>query len=346
MGTSLREIIKHLLDSMDERKQLHSLDQNTQQMLDEAIERVVDGTDKRIQAVSGYKRKLYKSILSSLEYADQIIKQIPHAVDLNSRHFVTDPYIRALFPTLGGLKKIFRQSSELHDYFSETEHRDSAEICALLCMRREEQTVLGMELRGEQVRKDVKQTRVMFADHRIYSPAESEEYARQELKCCIFEGLVNNALDKISELRARRHQLELDQQRLNARLRQNRRGLSEQDDMQYIANDGVMLRTEELKLEEIEEQLDEIGYVSPEVCLEVVNDILSNPQDFVSFNQISINLDREGIKRVESESSSSISNLEFSEVRIKGQPPRVVTLANIKREELEAPVPVSYDIVI
>ncbi len=315
-------------------------------MLDIALERVIEGTDKRIQAVPGYKRKLYKSILKSLEYADDIISHIPHAVDLNSRHFVTDPYIRALFPTLGGLKKIFRQSSELHDYFSETEHHDCSESCALLCMRREEQTIIGMELSGEQVRKDVKQTRVTFADHKIYSPAESEDYARQELKCCIFEGLVNNALDEISQLRAKRHQLELDQQRLNARLRHYKRGLNDGDEMQNIANDGVELRTQELKLERIEQELDEIGYVSPEVCLEVVNSILSNPEEFVSFKNISISLDREGIKRLETESSLSISKLKFSEVQIKGQLPRVVTLAKIKREELEAPKPISYDAII
>lgn len=331
---------------MGERKHLQSLDQNTQEMLDEALERVIEGTDLRIRAVPGYKRKLYKSILKSLEYADGIVEQIPNAIDLTPKHFVTDPYIRALFPTLGGLKKIFRQSSELHDYFAESKHTDTSESCALLCMRKEEQTILGMELNGEQVRKDVQQTRVMFADHRVYSPAESEANARRELKCCIFEGLVNNALDKISELRARRHQLELDQQRLNARLRQQTRSSNQAEEMQHIASDGIELRNKEMELERVEEELHEIGYVSPEICLDLVNDILSEPDQFVHFKRISINLDRAGIKRLEDEPSSSVSQLNFSEVQIKGQPPRVVTLANIRRDEIEMPESISFDTIL
>ncbi|MEN8178432.1 MAG: hypothetical protein ABFS39_07405 [Pseudomonadota bacterium] len=331
---------------MDERRQLKSLDQNALEMLDGALDKVIEGTDSRIRAVPGYKRKLYKSILKSLEYADSIVEQIPHAIDLTPKHFVTDPYIRALFPTLGGLKKIFKQSSELHDYFSESEHINNSESCVLLCMRKEEQTILGMELNGEQVRKDVQQTRVMFSNHRVYSPAESETNARQELKCCIFEGLVNNALDKISELRARRHQLELEQQRLNARLRQHSRGPMHGDDMQNIASDGVKLRNKALELERVEEELHAMGYISPEISLDLVNDILSEPEQFVHFKRISISLDKEGIKRVKDEPSRSVSQLEFSEVQIKGQPPRVVTLANINRDELEKPESISYDTIL
>ncbi|MDJ0807933.1 MAG: hypothetical protein QNJ78_14015 [Gammaproteobacteria bacterium] len=319
----------------EDRKQLKSLDQDTQQMLDVALERVIEGTDLRIRAVTGYKRKLYKSILKSLEYADSIVEQIPHAIDLTPKHFVSDPYIRALFPTLDGLKRIFKQSSELHDYFTEPEHINASESCALLCMHKEEQTIHGMELKGEQVHRDVRQTRVLFSDHRVYSPAESETNARRELKCCIFEGLVNNALAKLSELRTRRHQLEVEQHRLNARLRQKRRGKSPDDDMQEIANASVRLRSQQMELEKVEEALDKIGYLSPELCLELVNDILSEPDQFVRFKRISVNLDRDGIKRPGDQASTSIHRLNFSEVNIQGQPSRVVTLANFNRQELE-----------
>jgi hypothetical protein len=343
MGTSLREIIQHLLDSMDERRQLQSLDPKIQQMLDIALERVIEGTDNRIQAVPGYRRKLYKSILKALEYVDSIIEQVPEPIDLTSSHFISDPYIRALFPTLGGLKRIFKQSSELQEYFSEAEHANDSESCALLCMRKQEQTVLGMELNGNQIRKDVKQTRVTFAGHRIYSPAETESYARRELKCCIFEGLVNNALDKISELRAKRHQLEILHQRLSTRLRSRSHGLNHVESFVAVASDGTPYKNEASELEKVEQELQEIGYVSPETCLELVNNILAHPEQYVRFKHISLNLDKEGVKRSKPESSPSISRLEFSEVKIKGFPPRVVTLARIRRADLEPPEKVSFD---
>ncbi|MCW8800580.1 MAG: hypothetical protein OQK71_06615 [Desulfobacter sp.] len=332
MSASLREVVANLLDIMGERKELKSLDPCTQEMLDSALERVVEGTDSRISLVPDYKRKLYKSIIKSLNYADTIIQQIPSPVELNSRAFVDNPYIRAFFPTLSGLKKVCNQSSELKEYFEDSSHLDAEESCALLCMRKEEETVLGMHLEGQQVIRDVKQIRVNFLNHRIQSPAADESTARRELKCCLFEGLVTNALANISELRAKRHQLETQQRILSARLR----GRGKNVNMQSMAEENVSLRNETIKLEQIEKELEEIGYVTPEVSLEQVNHILDHPEEFVSLNHISMRLDKSGIKHSENEQSASYSQIELSEVNIKGHSVRVVALAKIRRDEIES----------
>jgi hypothetical protein len=321
---------------MDEKRKFQSLDQHTQDMLDRAIERVTDGTDNRIRAVPGYKRKLYKSILKSLEFADRLIEQVPGAIELDSDQFVIDPYIRVFFPTKNGLMKVFQQSSELKEYFTDAAHAGDSESCALLCMRKYEETVLGMELEGDHVIKDVKQTRVTFAGHRIYSPAESESSARRELKCCIFEGLVDNALAKISEVRKRRQQLESEQQILNARLRSQKPGRVMYDDPKCLTVVTTELHNEALQLEQIEKELSELGYVTPETCLDYVNDILSQPEKFVCLQNISMRVDKSGIKRVSEELSLSVCDLHLSEVTIKGHPPRVVTLAKIHRKELDS----------
>ncbi len=337
MSASLTEIIRHLLDSMDEKRKFQSLDEQTQLMLDKALERVIDGTDHRIRAVPGYKRKLYKSILKSLEYADRLIEQVPSAIELDSDHFVIDPYIRVFFPTKNGLVKVFQQSSELKEYFTDARHAGDSESCALLCMRKYEENILGMELEGDHVVRDVKQTRVTFAGHRIYSPAESESSARRELKCCIFEGLVNNALAKISELRKRRQELESEQQILHSRLRSHKTGVDINSDPQSMTAATSELHNEALQLEQIEQELSELGYVTPETCLEFVNDILSQPEEFVCLQNISLKVDKSGIKRVSEEPSRSVCELQLSEVTIKGHPPRVVTLAKIPRKELDSP---------
>jgi hypothetical protein len=332
MSSSLTEVIKHLLDAMDEKRQFQSLNATTQQMLDRAIERVIDGTDQRIRAVPDYKRKLYKSILKSLEYADRLIQQVPSPIELDSDHYVYDPYLRVFFPTKTGMLKVFQQSSELQAYFSEAEHSKDAMSCALLCMRKSEDTVLGMALAGDHVIKEVKQTRVNFAGHRIYSPAESETAARRELKCCIFEGLVDNALARISVLRQRRQQLESEQQILSTRLRSHKSSFDINHASQTTDNDS--LRHQALQLEKIEQELAEIGYVTPETCLELVNQILSQPEAFVSLHNVTMRVDKSGIKRVDQGPSDSVCDLHLSEVTIKGHPPRVVTLAKINRKEL------------
>ena len=336
MSTSLTEIIRHLLDSMDEKRRFQSLEEQTQQMLDRAIERVIDGTDQRIRAVPGYKRKLYRSILKALEYADKLIEQVPSPIDLDSDQFVFDPYLRIFFPTKHGMLQVFRQSSELKEYFSDELHASDAESYALLCMREYEETVLGMELKGDHVIKDVKQIRVNFAGHRIYSPAQSERDARKELKCCIFEGLVDNALARISELRKRRQALEAEQQILHSRLRSHKPVQSFPNDTQSSASVERERSISALQLEQIERELAELGYVTPETCLDLVNEILSQPEQFVDLHNISLRLDKSGIRQEHKEPSDKVCDLHLSEVTIKGHPPRVVTLARINRKEVTA----------
>jgi hypothetical protein len=336
MSATLTEIIKHLFDSLDEKRKLQSLDDRTQRMLDRAIERVIDGTDQRIRAVTGYKRKLSRSILKALDYADKLIERVPSPIDLDSDHFVFDPYLRIFFPTKHGMMQVFQQSSELKEYFTDIEHANEAESYALLCMREYEETVLGMELQGDHVIKDVKQIRVNFAGHRIYAPAQSESAARRELKCCIFEGLVDNALARISELRKRRQTLEAERKILHSRLRSHKPVRQFAEDPQSPISVENNHRVQALQLEKLEQELDELGYVTPETCLDLVNEILSQPEHFVDLHNVSMRLDTSGIRREKQEPSDKVCDLRLSEVTIKGHPRRVVTLARINRKEITA----------
>jgi len=338
MSLNFRELVRALLTSLEQNKEFNSLDSCTRDMLDKALDRVVDGTDSKISLVPGYKRKLYKSTIKSLQYADSIVEQIPCPINLSSEQFVDNPYLRAFFHTPDGLKKVCSKSSELREFFQEDEHKQSLESCALLCMRKMEENILGMELEGDQVIKDVAQTRVTFSGHRIQSPAEDEEVARRELKCCIFEGLVDNALANISALRARRLQLETEQRVLGSRLRSYSGGVSNKEHNNHPVTNGIDLKgDEEFKLEQVEQELHEIGYVTPETSLDQVNTILDHPEDFVSIKNVSMNLDKGSILKSAAGYNRSISKLDLSEVSIKGRPPRVVTLATIKRDELAAP---------
>ena len=331
MSATLRGILGSLLESLEQRKELKTLDPATQELLDRALEKVVEGTDSKITLVPGYKRKLYKAIIKSLQYADELIEQIPQPIELSSNKLVSDPYVRAFFYTTNGLQKACHQSYELKEFFQESK---SSESCAMLCMRKVEQTVLGMQLEGDHVLNDVKQTRVSFVSHRIQSPAEEESLARKELKCCIFEGLVTNALANISALRARRRELETEQQRLTSRIRSKNGVVTGLGASQVGFIEGVGTRNDAGKLEQIELELNQIGYITPEVSLNQVNTTFEHPEDFISMKKLSINLDKSGILRSSNDQSHSVHRLNLSEVTIKGQPSRVVTLVKINGDEL------------
>lgn len=334
MSNTIGNIISRTLDRIHEGKGYLDLDSDTREFYMAIIEEVVDGTDTRIRLVPGYKKKLLGAVKASLEYVDQLVDQIPTAIELNSKVFVSNPYVNAFFATPRDLQSICYQSSELRDYLEGGDAFTTATCCVLLCMQKAEKTVLGMGLSNGQVRKDVMQTSVSFHDHRIYSPAASESNTRKELKCCIFQGLVTNALSHLSELREERRQLESVQQMLMSRLRHKKApangAVSVQPGLLKNASETAIL---EEKLEQTRLNLKELGLMTPQASLREVGSVLSCPEDFVKFKKEEIRLNKMGIM-VGKDSKQPANNLRLTEVRIHGQAPRIVTLAVLNGHEL------------
>ncbi|MGB5261028.1 MAG: hypothetical protein WBO34_10975, partial [Gammaproteobacteria bacterium] len=183
-----------------------------------AVESVADSIDARLRLAPGYKKKLHNVIHPSLEFVDELVDRIPPAIEVSRRTFSSDPYVNAFFTNVSDLQAVFSHSSEIQDYMEEI-HENDAACCALLCMHRTEKTVLGMELSGELLKKDVRQVAVSFSDHRVYSPSPSEAGTREGLKHCLFQGLVTHALGEIMRLKLASHRLESRHRMLDSRLR-------------------------------------------------------------------------------------------------------------------------------
>ena len=291
-----------------------------------AVESVVDGTDSKIRLVPGYRKKLQGTIRDSLEYADDLVNQIPLAIEVSSSTFTSDPYVNAFFTNVTDLQSIFSHSSEVQD-FMDAFHDSNARCCALLCMRRTEKTVMGIELSGNMLKKDVMQTAVSFSDHRVYSPAPSETETRQGLKNCLFQGLVTNALERIVQLRFASHQLQNKRQMLDARLRRHKQQTRE------VNQDTRSIEETSLKLKKIEKEMLHAPLLTPQVMLEQVIDIFSKPDDFVQVRKLQLRLNKMGIK-ISDDSAQADNRLNLTEVIIGDNPPRVVTLAMFPRKEL------------
>jgi len=292
------------------------------------LESVVDGTDSKIRLVPGYKKKLQGSIHYSLEFADDLVNQIPMAVEVSSSTFTSDPYVNAFFTNVTDLQSIFSHSSEVQDYM-EGCHDNNARCCALLCMHREEKTVMGMELSGNMMKKDVMQTAVSFSDHRVYSPAPSETETREGLKNCLFQGLVTNALERIVQLRLASHQLQNRRQVLHARLRRHRQQTGK------VSQGTRTIEKTNLELKKIEEEMLHAPLLTPQILLQQVLEVFSKPDDFVQVRKLQLRLNKMGIK-ISDNSAQADNKLNLTEVIIGNNPPRVVTLAMFPRKELLA----------
>jgi hypothetical protein len=290
------------------------------------MESVVDGTDSKIRLVPGYKKKLQNTIQSSLEFADDLVNQIPVSIEVSRNTFASDPYVNAFFTNVTDLQSIFSHSSEIQDYM-EASNDNSAQCCALLCMKRTEKTVMGMELSGNMLKRDVLQVAVSFSDHRIYSPAPSEPETREGLKVCLFQGLVTNALERIVTLRLANHRLQSKRQILYSKLMRYKQKSSE---VPQGTRGGVKLAQgiEETsrELRKTEEEMISTPLMTPQHSLEQVTEVFSKPDDFVHVRNYSLNLDKMGIK-ISNNAPQPGNKINLTEVTIGDGLPRVVTLA-------------------
>ena len=330
--SDLRASLQHIRQEQVSRK-------NQYATAIQAVERVVDGTDGRIRLITGYRKKLQEVIGAALEYADDLVNQIPVAIEVSSRTFASDPYVNAFFADTRDLHSIFSHSSEIREFIEDGNHWEDNQFCALLCMQMSEKSVLGMELAGDMLKKDVLQVAVNFTDHHIYSPAPTEAETRAGLKHCLFEGLVTNTLERIIQLRLENRRLQTKRQILQARLRESRYSLERQEN---LTNNGSRHRREmedaRMKLRKIDAVANTTRPADPQASLEQVITVFSHPEEFVSLRKHTIRLNRMCIK-VDDDDPRAGNAIDLTEVTIGNEAPRVVALAKFTRDELQSSHP-------
>jgi len=302
-----------------------------------AVEHAVDATDSRIRLVRGYRKKLQGVVGNALDFTDRLVGRIPGALEVSSRTFLADPYVNAFFVNATDLQEIFSHSSEVRDFMDDCLAEQTPYCYALLCMRRSEKTVLGMDLAGDVLKRDVRQVVVNFSDHRIYSPAPSESETRQGLRDCLFGGLISNALGRIMEQRLESHRLQTERHVLRLRYRQLQQATKQADrDSRDATGLQDQVQDTARRLGDIENRLMETHAATPQEALDTVIAVFSRPDRFVRMQHHWLRLNKMGIK-LDRHSREPCNELHLTEVVIGGEPPRVVTLAKFPRAELLAP---------
>jgi len=291
--------------------------------LDEMVEHVVDGVSSRLRAVPGYARSLRGPLASTFLYIDRMVEAIPGPLPCCRSAFSDDPRINAFFVSPQHIQEVFSQSREVRDLFEANPL--AGECWALMCVREQERTQIGMAMVDGQLRKDVLQTVVSFTDHHLHSPGTDVANARCALKCCMFNGLLahirrqaNDALSRVADLD---HRIALAHRRL--------RDLG-QDPAHEPARGE--LRAE---LGRLQDQLKEDGLRLPTLKdhLRFVADALSHPEALLHTATRSMRLSRMAVK-LGNGSDESGYELTLPEIHIASHAPRISTLVRFPREEL------------
>ena len=298
---------------------------------DHAIDDLVERTNPRLKAIGSYRRVLRPPMQRAHDYVSGLVQQIPGPTEICADSFSRDPLVNALFVYVDDLHHVFSDSDVLRDFFAAPENVDSRECLALLCMRCQEKTVFGIEMKDDRLRRDVPQTLVSFEDHQVLTPAQKEADLRQGLHRCITGRLIDNAHEQtLGELQQHR-QLHEQKRMLHARLRaQEHRDGHRRDD-----GDADHTRRQLAVIDTQVNSLDP-GLSQLEGQLRILATKLDQARDQIHIRHRQMRLSHSHVK-LDPKHDRRGAMLAFSEVSLGSEPPRVVTLARYPRREVIAP---------
>ena len=296
-------------------KFLHSIFGNSdtgggypQSLIHAAVERAVDGTDPWIRAVSGYQRRLRPAIVQSIRYVVELVDGLAAPIALAPQSYRDNPLLRTFFISSAEVRELVAKDGDLAGDLRGNAGVHSP-VTALLVMEKRQRTILGAGLSGTVVQRDMPQTTVSFESTRLVDPSGHEIQTRHLLKRRAFDHLLSLALKSISFVKGERAELERRRALLEAKLNVLQGG-----GWGFHAPPGgepVDITELEGKLAGIERQLAELGGdESLEVNLEIVIDLLSQPERHLWYRKEEVIIDGMGIKRNEVTSDAPALTLE------------------------------------
>lgn len=261
----------------------------------QAIERVVDGTDPRLRALSGYKKRLRPAVLKLIDHVVALVTALPPPVNADRECYAGDPRLSVLFSSAERMLEIFACDANL-SAFLQAQNLPPERLLVLLMAEYVEKNILGMDLAGDQVRQDVAQEVVTFTGFRLVDPAVDEDELRRQLRRRAFDHILTLALGEIVSRREARAGLQRQRDLLQRKLSAlERSGWSFAD----APASGASSRTLAEELEEVERQIETIG--SPAAVLEqhldLVCSMLEQAPAHLWGAPLRLCLDRMNIKR-------------------------------------------------
>lgn len=324
--------LSSLFSSPDERSA--GLDEA---LLDKAIDRAVDGTDPRLRALDGYRKRLRGPVERTVDHVIALVDALPAPAEISPRAFGEDPVLRAFFVSAEHMREVFGGFAGVREYLAGVEGPPPEAVFGLMTMVREERAVFAMELEEETLRRDVMQTAVNFSRHRYLGPAGSEAETRWELKKRAFDFLVEAALARLAEERGKRRELDRQRHLLRQKLDAMRAGSWGLEEM--LDGDGERPRDAaalEAEIEAVEAELGQFATdtLGLEDSLACVADTLANPADWLAARRLSLRLDYRGIKVPD---SSPAAEIELAELFSGTGAQRTVLFGRIARADIPPP---------
>ena len=294
----------------------------SQAQVDAAIDRLVRMTNPRLALLDRYRERLAPAVEVACRYARAIAASLPSGLDARPDRWVSCNSLRAFFVSGDDITQVYGSSADLRRLFRNDLAIDNAH--AMLAMRFTEQQVFGMALEGDTVRRDVAQTTVSFSRHRIRVCAGSESKLRDAVAGQVIDHLALRTLARLTRLKDRRHELEIDRALLKARLRMHERRGAGLDGKEVKNGDLARL---EAALDSNAEELSAVGggAAGLERAIDVLREVLGAPSEFVRCTMRRVKLSPVNVVLHDPGAEPHLE-IEFMEVYIDADPPTTVAM--------------------
>ena len=264
-------------------------------LIEAAIERTVDGTDPRLRAVSGYKKHLRPSVIHAIDHVVALVDGIPSPLPAGRSDYNTDHRLKALFASADRMQEVFCNDASLNE-FRGGSGKGVELVCALILAERVEKNVLGMDMAGDMLQRDVAQVSVNFRNHRLIEVSSNEADTRRQLKRRAFDHLLTLALTRIAEAQGERADLARQRDLLHRKLSVLKCG-----GCSFEEGDGAQPEHEGLiaELQEIEIELTKLGAddYALQGRLDIIADFLGHAERQLWAGDLVIHLDNMNIQR-------------------------------------------------
>ena len=304
------------------------------ELITRATERAVDGTDPRLRALSGYRKKLRSAVVHAVDHVVALVDGLPAVLELNPRSYGTEAEITAYFASVEHLREVLERDSTLDQWRRSAQGGIAEQVIMLLLMTLEERKVLGIALEGDAVRHDVAQTTVSVSKHQLLDPTGAEDETRRLLKRRAFDHLLTLALRRMAATGTERGELE----RERVLLRRKQAALAA-GNWSFDAPEGESPcdpRALQQQLEDIESQLGALGSGPGllEAHLDILVDVLKQAeQNFWSAHR-SLIVDRMAVKQAHA--SALAPEIDLTMLHSAAGSGLIARLVRVDRESLPA----------
>jgi hypothetical protein len=306
-------------------------------LITRAIGRAIDGTDPRLRAVTGHRKRLRPAVIHAIDHVVRLVDSLPPPLGMSRRDYGADAELRTYFASADHMNEVLSRDAELRQWQKTRDGALAERVLGLLIMEPRERNVLGMALEGDQLRHDVAQVTVGFNKHRVVDPTAVEDDTRRLLKRRAFEHLLTLALVRFADIQGERADLEKERSLMRGKLAALRAGGWGFGDGEGGEADEASAgpRALQQRIREIDAQLGALGTGLLESHLDILVDVLARAEENLRPERMSLCVDRQGVKQAHP--SDMAPEITLTTLHNSTGRSVVVRLVRIERADLPPP---------